>query len=73
MIMNINTGTPVLTQANHPDDVDTTALGLMVLNQSLDIANLVMDKMLQYLSPDGIFQVRRRPHRDCNQGLPTSV
>jgi len=55
-------GTPVLTQANFPNDVDTSSLGITIFGQPKDVANLVMDKMLQNLSPDGVIQVRKSIH-----------
>lgn len=53
-----NTGPPVLTQAKFPDDMDTTSLGITILKRPTHVANLVMDKMLQYQTPDGLMQVR---------------
>ncbi len=51
-------GPPVLTQTQFPDDMDTTSLGITVLNRPSHVANLVMDQMLQYRTPDGLMQVR---------------
>lgn len=51
-------GAPVLTQAQFPDDLDTTSLGLTILNRPPHVAHLVMDKMLRYRTPDGLMQVR---------------
>ncbi|KAI3195435.1 hypothetical protein CBS147311_8115 [Penicillium roqueforti] len=48
--------TPVLTQADFPDDMDTTSLGITILNRPTHVANLVMDKMLQYRTSDGLMQ-----------------
>ncbi|KAI0026572.1 HAD-like domain-containing protein, partial [Vararia minispora EC-137] len=48
---------PALTTAEYPYDMDTTSIGLTVLQCDSDIANLVMDEMLLYLDEDGIVQV----------------
>jgi hypothetical protein len=50
-------GTPVLTQTKFPDDMDTTSLGITILRRPPHVANLVMDKMLEYRTPDGLMQV----------------
>ncbi|KAI0029793.1 HAD-like domain-containing protein [Vararia minispora EC-137] len=47
---------PALTTAEFPCDMDTTSIGLTVLQCDSDIANLVMDEMLLYLDEDGIVQ-----------------
>ncbi|KAM0798914.1 Haloacid dehalogenase-like hydrolase-domain-containing protein [Usnea florida] len=49
-------GTPVLTQAQFPDDMDTTSLGTTIFNRPPHVADLVMDKMLEYRTPDGLMQ-----------------
>lgn len=51
-------GPPVLTQAHSADDMDTTSLAITVFNSPSHVANLVMDQMLQYRTPDGHMQVR---------------
>lgn len=51
-------GPPVLTQAHSADDMDTTSLAITVFNSPSHVANLVMDQMLQYRTPDGLMQVR---------------
>lgn len=58
-------GPPVLTQAQFPDDMDTTSLGIMILKRPPHVANLVMDKMLQYRTADGLMQVRDGLWRSC--------
>lgn len=68
-------GPPVLTQAQFPDDMDTTSLGITIINRPPHVANLVMDKMLQYLTPDGLMQVSDRLRRStevqaCRQLIP---
>ncbi|KAJ5507004.1 HAD-like protein [Penicillium freii] len=47
-------GTPVLTQTEFPDDLDTTSLALMVLNRPDHIAHQVLDRMLEYINEDGL-------------------
>lgn len=46
----------VLTTENFPFDLDTTSLALTVLKAPKEVANAVMDDMLQYIGPDGIMQ-----------------
>lgn len=58
-------GPPVLTQAHSPDDMDTTSLGITIVDRSPHVANLVMNKMLQYRTPDGLMQVRDDLWRSC--------
>ncbi|KAL8719180.1 MAG: hypothetical protein Q9225_003781 [Loekoesia sp. 1 TL-2023] len=36
--------------------MDTTSLAISILNRPSHVANLVMDKMLQYRTPDGLMQ-----------------
>ncbi|KAJ5861277.1 uncharacterized protein N7529_008587, partial [Penicillium soppii] len=49
-------GEPVLTVKNFPHDFDTTSLGNTILDRPADGVNIVMDQMLQYLSPDSLVQ-----------------
>lgn len=61
-------GPPVLTQAKFPDDVDTTSLGITILDQPLDAVDEVMNKMLDLRTPDGIMQVSDSHFAiDCNR------
>lgn len=53
-----STGKPTLTTDTYPDDLDTTSIALMELNIDEEVTNSVMDKMLEYLTEDGILQVR---------------
>lgn len=46
-----------LTTEEFPFDLDTTSLGLTILKRDKDIANSVMNEMLEYVDPDGIIQV----------------
>jgi len=39
-----------------PYDLDTTSLGLTVVKRDEEVANSVMDEMLEYLNADGIIQ-----------------
>jgi hypothetical protein len=39
-----------------PYDLDTTSLGLTVIKRDEEVANSVMDEMLEYVSADGIIQ-----------------
>lgn len=41
---------------NFPHDFDTTSLGNTILDRPADGVNIVMDQMLQYLSPDSLVQ-----------------
>jgi hypothetical protein len=61
----IKLGPPVLTQAQFPSDMDTTSLGITILNRPPHVANLVMDEMLQYRSAGGIMQVGDHVRRSC--------
>jgi hypothetical protein len=53
------TGKGQLTTEEFPFDLDTTSLALTVLKRSKEIAESVMDEMLEYVDPDGIIQVSR--------------
>ncbi|KAI0029804.1 HAD-like domain-containing protein [Vararia minispora EC-137] len=58
---------PALTTAEFPYDMDTTSIGLTVLEYDPTIANYVMDEMLSYLDEDGIVQTYfdfKRARRD---------
>lgn len=50
-------GTPVLTQTDFPDDLDTTTLALMLLNKPDHIVHQALDRMLEYINEDGIVLV----------------
>ncbi|KNG80686.1 hypothetical protein ANOM_011090 [Aspergillus nomiae NRRL 13137] len=47
---------PVITPTSFPDDLDTTSLGITILQRPAHIANLVMDMMLRYRTPDRLIQ-----------------
>ncbi|KAB8261581.1 HAD-like protein [Aspergillus pseudonomiae] len=49
-------GPPVITPTSFPDDLDTTSLGITILQRPAHIANLVMDMMLRYRTPDRLVQ-----------------
>jgi hypothetical protein len=49
-------GKPLLTTEEYPFDLDTTSLGLMMMNDHEDIVHSVMDEMLDYIDDDGIIQ-----------------
>ncbi|KAF9012363.1 HAD-like domain-containing protein [Cyathus striatus] len=60
-------GKGTLTTEKFPFDLDTTSLGLTVLKRDKEVANSVMDEMLQYMDNDGILQTyfdHRRPRFD---------
>ncbi|OJA11699.1 hypothetical protein AZE42_02093 [Rhizopogon vesiculosus] len=60
-------GKPLLTTEEFPFDLDTTSLGLTVMNDHEDIVHSVMDEMLDYIDDDGIIQTyfdHRRPRFD---------
>ena len=50
-------GKPLLSTEEFPFDLDTTSLGLTVVNGHEDVAHSVMDEMLDYMDDDGIVQV----------------
>ncbi|KAK7057152.1 alpha-D-glucose-1-phosphate phosphatase YihX [Favolaschia claudopus] len=56
-------GTGTLTTETFPFDLDTTSIGLTVMKRPRDIANSVMDEMLQYIDADGIVQTYFDHHR----------
>jgi hypothetical protein len=62
-------GTPVLTQSDFPDDIDTTSLGTTILDSPACKANHIMDLMLRYLSPDGIIQASFRSRYNIHTAL----
>ncbi|KAF8210318.1 Haloacid dehalogenase-like hydrolase-domain-containing protein [Mycena galopus ATCC 62051] len=47
-------GKGTLTTEAFPFDLDTTSLGLTIMKRDEEVANSVMDEMLQYLDRDGI-------------------
>lgn len=50
-------GKPVLTTAYYPDDLDTTTLAFLSLDMPTKVKHEVMDDMLNYVTPDGLFYV----------------
>lgn len=60
-------GDAQLTTEQFPFDLDTTSLGLTVLQRPLELASSIMDEMLEYVDTDGIIQTyfdHRRPRFD---------
>ncbi|KAJ6499258.1 Haloacid dehalogenase-like hydrolase-domain-containing protein [Mycena sanguinolenta] len=60
-------GKGTLTTETFPFDLDTTSLGLTVIKSEKEVANSVMDEMLQYIDSDGIIMTyfdHRRPRFD---------
>ncbi|KAG0697555.1 Haloacid dehalogenase-like hydrolase-domain-containing protein [Suillus ampliporus] len=52
---------------DYPSDLETTSLGLTVINRPGDVAHSIMDEMLDYIDDDGIIQLcfdHRRPRFD---------
>lgn len=49
---------PIYTTSDFPDDLDTTSLALSNVDCDPETTASVMDEMLEYLSEDGIVQVR---------------
>ncbi|KAJ7770199.1 HAD-like domain-containing protein [Mycena maculata] len=47
-------GKGTLTTEAFPSDLDTTSIGLTVMQRDKEVANSVMDEMLQYIDSDGI-------------------
>lgn len=66
-------GRPVLTQSDFPDDMDTTSMAITILKDRAHEAHSVMDKMLQYLTPDGIIQVIDALHKSTVRVKLTSL
>lgn len=51
-------GNPILVPEGYfPDDLDTTSLALMVLQPEKEVVTSMLDEMLEYVHPDGKFQV----------------
>ncbi len=47
-------GKGILTHENFPDDLDTTALGLVTMKPPKEHVHSLMDEMLTYLNEDGL-------------------
>jgi uncharacterized protein YlxP (DUF503 family) len=47
----------VLTRSPFPDDLNTTSIGLTVIERDENPTSSVMDEMLDYVNEDGIIQV----------------
>lgn len=43
---------------NPPNDLDTTSLALQLVPQKDTQVHMLLDEMLEYLSPDGLIQVQ---------------
>ena len=56
------TGLPTLVPGGYfPDDLDTTALALQVLDPSAELCESILDEMMEYINDDGTVQVRTGP------------
>lgn len=64
---NFFSGEPALTTATYPDDLDTTALALTIMDYDKEVVSSVMDEMLEYVNDEGIIMVyydHNRPRID---------
>lgn len=53
-------GKALLTTQDFPDDLDTTALALTVIQRDEEVVHSVMDEMQEYTNADGLIQVSNR-------------
>ncbi|KAJ6028578.1 HAD-like protein [Penicillium herquei] len=67
-LWNFFSGKPKYTSQVYPDDMDTTALALVILDYEPELAHSILDEMLNYVNEDGIVQVytdKARPRVDA--------
>ncbi|KAJ5721610.1 HAD-like protein [Penicillium malachiteum] len=67
-LWNFFSGKPKYTSQVYPDDMDTTALALVVLDYEPELAHSILDEMLNYVNEDGLVQVytdKFRPRVDA--------
>lgn len=56
-LWNFFSGKPKYTSQVYPDDMDTTALALVVLSYDAKLAHSILDEILSYVDEDGLVQV----------------
>lgn len=56
-LWNFFSGKPKYTSKVYPDDMDTTALALVVLDYEPELAHSILDEMLNYVDEYGLVQV----------------
>lgn len=59
-LWNFFSGKPKYTSHVYPDDMDTTALALVVLDYEAELAHSILDEMLNYVNEEGLVQVSSR-------------
>ncbi|KAK9850940.1 HAD-like protein [Penicillium brevicompactum] len=67
-LWNFFSGKPKYTSQVYPDDMDTTALGLVVLDYETEVAHSILDEMLNYVNEEGLVQIytdKSRPRVDA--------
>ncbi|OOQ89910.1 HAD-like protein [Penicillium brasilianum] len=67
-LWNFFSGKPKYTSQVYPDDMDTTALALVVLNYEASLAHSILDDVLNYVDEEGLVQVytdKSRPRVDA--------
>ncbi|KAJ5092857.1 HAD-like protein [Penicillium angulare] len=67
-LWNFFSGKPKYTSKVYPDDMDTTALALLVFDYEERLAHSILDEMLNYVNEDGLVQVytdKSRPRVDA--------
>lgn len=57
-LWNFFSGKPKYTSKVYPDDMDTTALGLIIFDYSEEIAHSILDEMLNCVNEEGLVQVQ---------------
>ncbi|PYH48101.1 HAD-like protein [Aspergillus saccharolyticus JOP 1030-1] len=75
-LWNFFSGKPKYTSHIYPDDMDSTALALTVLDYEPELAHSILDEMLNYVNEDGLIQVytdRFRPRVDAVIALSVLV
>lgn len=58
LLLTVSSGKGTLTTEAFPFDLDTTSIGLTVMERDEEVVMSVMDEMLQYIDSDGIVLVR---------------
>ncbi|OQE24450.1 hypothetical protein PENSTE_c007G06363 [Penicillium steckii] len=67
-LWNFFSGKPKYTSQLYPDDMDTTALALVILDYEAVIAHSILDELLNYINEEGLVQIytqKSRPRVDA--------
>ncbi|CAG8251042.1 unnamed protein product [Penicillium salamii] len=67
-LWNFFSGKPKYTSQVYPDDMDTTALALVVLDYEAEVAHSILDEMLNHVNDEGLVQIytdKSRPRVDA--------